>query len=159
MIFVEVLTWVLRIFGALYLVGGLIGARQFWFWARITPDMNRLGQAMRDFSAELGETNDAAEKLIEPDTGRPWWLFVGAVILALAGAAMMLAHWLAVPLLAAIIVHQMLYFVRQRRREVRAESPAQAAEARVDQRTINGFFAALILAVLASWLYAQGALG
>jgi hypothetical protein len=61
-------------------------------------------------------------------------------------------------LLSLIIVHQLLYFVRQRRRELAAASPEQALEARPDNATINGFFAALVMAVMAAWLYHQGAL-
>jgi hypothetical protein len=157
-IFIEIATWVLRIFGVLYLIGGLFMARQMWFWARITPSMAKFGEAVRSFNAEFGEDAEAAEELAESDRNRPWWLFVGALITAAAGLAMMLAHWLAVPLLAAIIVHQLIYFVRQRRRELAAKTPDAAAEARVDNATVNGFFAALVMAVLAAWLYHAGAL-
>lgn len=158
MIFIDAATWVLRIFGALYLIGGLWMARQMWFWARISPSMSEFGEAARQFSEEFGENNDAARDLAESDNARPWWLFAGAVITAAAGAAMLLAHRLAVPLLAAIIIHQLLYFVRQRRRELAAKTPDAAAEARVETATVNGFFAALIMAVLAAWLYHEGAL-
>ncbi len=156
--FIDVLVWVLRGFGALYLVFGLWMARQMWFWARMSPDMARLGQALSELSADFGEENQAAADLSETDRARPWWLFVGAALTAAAGAAMLLAHRLAVVLLAAIVVHQLFYFVRQRRRELAARTAAAAAAARIEVSTVNGFFALLVIAVLASWLYAQGAL-
>lgn len=154
----DVLVVLLRVFGALYLVGGLVGVRQAWFWARIGPSMNKLGRALQQFSAEAGAENTEAQALAEDDSARHWWVFAGMVLVVAAGAAMLLAHAAAVALLAAIIVHQLLYFVRQRRRELRAKTLQAAAEARIERATINGFFAALVLAVLAAWLYREGAL-
>ena len=61
-------------------------------------------------------------------------------------------------LLAAIIIHQLMYFIRQHRRERAAVSAEAKHEARVNRRTINGFYSALIMAVLAAWLYHQDAL-
>lgn len=158
MSFLEGLVWVLRVFGALYVVAGLFMARQMWFWARISPDMARLGEIAQELSADVGEKNEAARDLAETDRGRPWWLFVGALLMAVAGAAMVVGHRIAVVLLAAIIVHQLFYFVRQRRRELGARTPAAAAEARVERSTINGFFMLLLVTVLAAWLYYEGAL-
>jgi hypothetical protein len=155
-ILVETLTWVLRGFGLLYIVGGLIGARQSWFGAQITPSMNKLMRVTEEFSAET--EGRAPRPIAEEDRGRPWWLFTGSLLLIAAGAAMLLAHALAVLLLALIIVHQLFYFVRQRRRELAAASPEQALDARPNRATINGFFAALLMAVIAAWLYHEGAL-
>lgn len=151
MIAAEILVWLLRLFGVLYLLGGLWGARLFWFWARLGPQLNQLSQM-----AEEAPDRDAPP--IEPDNARNWWLFAGALLMAAAGAAMSLAHALAVPLLAAVIVHQLLYFIRQRRRELAASSAVEAAEARPARATINGFFSGLVMAVLAAWLYSVGAL-
>jgi hypothetical protein len=155
-ILVETLTWVLRGFGLLYLIGGFVGARQAWFWARITPSMNKFMRVAEDFKAEV--EGREPKPVTEEDRARPWWLFTGALLLMAAGAAMLIGHALSVPLLAAIIVYQLLYFVRQRRRELAATSPGEASEARPDSATINGFFAALPMAVVAAWLYHEGAL-
>lgn len=152
----DILIWVLRAFGALYLVGGIFLIRMTWFWARLGPDMDRLAKTIEEFSAEV--EGRAPKPPEDEDRGREWWLFAGAVTTALAGAAMLIGHRLAVPALALIIVHQLLYFIRQRRRELRAATPEAAAEARPTPQTINGFFSALLMAVLAAWLYAQGAL-
>lgn len=156
MILVESLTWVLRGFGLLYLVGGFIGARQSWFWARITPSMNKFMRVAEDFTADV--EGREPKRVAEEDRGRPWWMFVGCLLLVAAGAAMLFAHSLSVLFLALIIVHQLLYFVRQRGRELAAKTPEQALEARPNSATINGFFAALLMAVMAAWLHHEGAL-
>lgn len=152
----DILVWVLRGFGALYLVGGVMLMRTAWFWARLEPDMDRLLQTIEEFSAENEGRAPKVEE--ESDRGRQWWIFAGAVLTALAGAAMLIGHRLAVVALAVVIAHQLVYFVRQRRRELRAKTPEAALEARPTPQTINGFFSALLMAVLAAWLYAQGAL-
>lgn len=157
MIVVDVLTWCLRLMGVGYFVGGVWMARQMWFWAQITPSMNKLTQTIEAFNAETEGRAPRAAPLDE-DPNRNWWLFAGAVITALAGLAMIFAHRLAVPLIAAIIVHQMLYFIRQRRRERAAISAEAKHEARVNRATINGFYGALVMAVLAAWLYWMDAL-
>jgi hypothetical protein len=141
--------WILRAAGALYLVGGLWGARQAWFWARMDGDMARLARLVG--GAEAQDPADA-------DAARHWWLFVGSLMTAAAGAAMLFAHRAAVPLLAAIIIHQLLYFTRQRRRERAARSAASAEEARPARATINAFYGALLMVVLAAWLSSVGAL-
>lgn len=153
------LVWVLRLFGALYLVGGLIMARQMWFWARITPTMDKFIRTADAFNAEFGEGQSTPpERKLDEDHGRPWWLFAGGLLTTAAGAAMLLAHASAPIFLALIIVHQLLYFVRQRRRELAASNADSADEARPNRATINGFFAALLMAVLSAWLGYEGAL-
>ncbi|MGE0596918.1 MAG: hypothetical protein AB7P07_11150 [Hyphomonadaceae bacterium] len=154
MIAAELLVWVLRFFGALYLVGGLWGARQFWFWARMGPSLNELSR----IADGLGEPGATPQKPIEPDNARNWWLLLGALLTAASGAAMLLAHALSVPLLSAVIVHQLFYFIRQRRRELAAATAEDAEEARPAPATVNGFFSGLVMAVLAAWLYSAGAL-
>jgi hypothetical protein len=52
-IVVDVLTWVLRLMGVGYFVGGVWMARQMWFWAQITPSMNKLTQTIEEFKAEV----------------------------------------------------------------------------------------------------------
>lgn len=152
----DVLVWVLRIFGALYLLGGLYVARQMWFWGRIGPSMNKLAQVTEDFRAET-EGRAPRHQQIE-DTGRNWWIFSGALALAVAGASMIMAHRSAPWLLALVVVHQLFYFIRQRRRELAARTPEAAAEVRPQRSTINGFFAGLVMMVMAAWLGYAGAL-
>jgi hypothetical protein len=154
----DVLVWVLRLVGALYVFAGLFAARQVWFWARLSPDIRRLAQTLEQFSAEMGERNQPAQELAREDAGRPWWIFTGLCIVIAAGVAMMFAHRLAVPLLAGAVGHQMVYLVRQRRRELRAATPAEAADARAEPSTVNAFFLLLTMTVLAAWLYYEGAL-
>lgn len=152
----DVLVWVLRGFGVLYLVGGVLGARQAWIWARLEPDLDRVMRALQSFDAT--DDKSLTDNLAEEDRGRQWWLLAGCVMLIPTGVAMLLAHSAAVPLLAFIIVQQLFYFARQRRRELRAPNQASAEDARVERSTINGFYSALAIAVMAAWLYGRGAL-
>jgi len=138
------LAWVLRVMGVLYLVGGLWGARSAYLWARIEAGVGAL------------ETRPASQSAFDP--GRYWWVFAGALITAAAGAAMALAVRAALWLLALTVVHQLFYFLRQRRRERAAASRDIAADARPAPATIRGYFSSLVMLVLAAWLYAEGAL-
>jgi hypothetical protein len=152
----EVLIWLLRAGGALYLVGGVWMARQMWFWARLGPTMDAFYAAAESLQAER---EGRAEAPIEKDdTRRSWWLFAGAALTALAGLTMLLGHRLAPFLLALLIAQQLLYFIRQRRRELSATSEDIRAEERPNRATINGFYGALAMGVLAAWLEWQGAL-
>lgn len=155
---IDILVWVLRGFGALYLVGGVLGVRQAWFWARMSPDLDRMTRLLQSFDLKGDEQAFPEEELVQEDRGRHWWLLSGCVLLIVAGAAMVAAHRLAVLLLSLIIVQQLFYFARQRRRERRAPNRATAEDARVEPSTINGFYVALIVTVFAAWLYWQGAL-
>lgn len=154
----DVLIWVLRAFGALYLIGGLFLARQMWFWARIGPSMNELSRTIAAFQAEMEPEKPKPAPAVTDDVSRSWWLFAGGLITAAAGAAMLIGHRAAIALLALLVAQQMLYFIRQRRVELRAATRDDAEEARPTQATINGFATALLLAVLAAWLGWQGAL-
>lgn len=143
--------WVLRGFGALWVLGALFGLRQAWFGSKIDKAIEKLEQ----MAAEFGEAPPAREP---EDRGREAWMIAGLVLLFAAGVAMALAHRLAVPLLAALIVQQLGYFIRQRRRELKAETAEEAAQARPERTTVNGFFTSLIMATLAAWLFHEGKL-
>lgn len=152
----SVLIWVLRLAGAAYLVGGVWMARQMWFWARISPTMDAFYAAAETLQAE---SEGRAEQPVEKDdSGRSWWLFAGAVMTALAGLAMLLGHQLAPLMLSLLIAQQLLYFIRQRRRELTAITEEGRIEARPNSGTIQGFYGALVMAVLAAWLGWEGAL-
>lgn len=153
---VEIATWALRVIGAAYFLGGLFGMRQAFFMLRAEPMMDELLDTLDAYSAE-NEGRPAPEARVT-DSGRMWWLFSGAFVLTLAGGAMMAAHRSAAVLLAFVLVHQMLYFVRQRRRELAAPNEDQASEARPAQATINGFLACIPVVLLAAWLFHRGAL-
>lgn len=151
-----VLVWVLRLFGALYLVGGVWMARQMWFWVRMGDTIDAFYAAAESIQAETeGRAPGPVEK---DDIGRSWWLLIGAVLTALCGLAMLLGHRLAPLLLSLLIAQQLLYFIRQRRRELRAVTADAKAEERPSETTVNGFYGALVMAVLAGWLGWQGAL-
>jgi hypothetical protein len=138
--------WILRGFGALWIFGALFGLRQLWFGSKIDQAIEKLEQMAREF----GETPPPREP---EDKGREAWMIAGLVLLFAAGVAMVLAHRLAVPLLATLIIQQLGYFIRQRRRELRAKTPEEAAEARPERTTVNGFITSLLMATLAAWLF------
>jgi hypothetical protein len=141
----------LRIVGVLWIVGGGFLLHQLWLNSKLDPMIEQLELMAREMGAPPG-----AEK-IDVDNNRERWMAVGAVALILAGIAMGLGHHAAVWLLAVVIVHQLLYFIRQRRRELRASSQDAYTE-RPSRETINAFFFSLIMAVLAGWLSWRGAL-
>jgi hypothetical protein len=154
----DILVWVLRAFGVLYIVGGVLGARQAWFWARIEPDLDRVTRILQSYDPKGDEDSLQDENIAQEDRGRQWWLLAGCVMLIPTGIAMLVSHQVAVLLLSLTIVHQLFYFARQRRRELKAPNVATAEDARVERSTINGFYALLIVTVLAAWLFWQGAL-
>lgn len=153
---VELASWVLRGFGVLYVVGGVFGVRAFWLSGRHEAELDFMLDSLDALNAE-NEGAPAPPKR-ETDLGRQYWLLAGSLLLIPAGVAMALAHSWAVPLLAAIIVQQLFYFIRQRRRELAAQWPEHAEEARPTRATVNGFYSCLGLTVLAAWLYWRGAL-
>jgi hypothetical protein len=153
--FVEIGEWVLRAFGVLYCLGGVFGARQAWMMLQLEPQMDQLLDVLDTYSAGEGAPPAPAR---ETDRGRQMWLLAGALFLIPTGILMVMANAWAIACLAIVIVHQMLYFVRQRRQELRAKTAEHADEARPAPATINGFFGALVLTVLAAWLGAEGAL-
>lgn len=142
---------ILRIVGVLWIVGGGFLLHQLWLNSRLDPMIETLDRMAR----EMGAPDSG--KPLDIDNGRERWMAAGAVILILAGLAMGLGHRASIVLLAALIVQQLLYFLRQRRRELRA-SPAEAFAERPSRETVNAFFFSLIIAVLAAWLYWRGAL-
>lgn len=152
----EIGLWVLRAVGALYLAGGLIGMRQAIFAIRAEPMMDSMLDVLdRMRSAQEGRPAPAQRVT---DTGRNWWLLAGAALLTLAAAAMIAGHVSALWLLVALVLQQMLYFVRQQRRALSAANDEHAREIRPQRATVNGFYGSLGATVLAAWLYGAGAL-
>jgi hypothetical protein len=141
--------WILRGFGALWIVGGVFLMRQLY----MNTQLDGMIAQLEKMAGEDGKPSDELD-----DKGRERWLFAGGVLTIAAGAAMAFAHRLAVPLLAALIIQQLLYFIRQRRRELAAQTESGAEGERPSQQTINGFFTSLLIATLAAWLYSEGKL-
>jgi hypothetical protein len=147
-----VILWLMRLLGALWLGGSLFLLRQLWFNAKLDPMID----ALEKMAAEMGAPPDDAK--IDVDNGRERWLAAGAVLTLATGAAMVVGSRFAAPLAAALIVQQLLYFVRQRRRELRALNAAAAAQERPSRAAVNGFYTTLLGAVLAAWLLWRGLL-
>ena len=152
MTFADIAVWILRAFGVLWTVGALALLRQLYFNSKLDPMI----EALDRMSAESGGEERAPP---EPDDkGREHWMLAGALLTLAAGVAMIIAHRVAVAILAALIIQQVLYFIRQRRRELIARTPAQAEHERPTKETVNGFYTSLGMAALAAWLYGAGAL-
>lgn len=144
----------LRAFGLLYLVGGLFAVRQMWQLRTFEVGLEALHRQAQAFWQE----GDAPLAPSSADVGRMNWLIAGGVLTALSGAAMLAASRFAVPLLAALVVHQLLYFARQRRRELSAPNAEAAADAQPERSTRNAAFVAFAIAVVSAWLLASGKL-
>jgi MFS family permease len=149
----EIGVWVLRVFGALYLFGAFVLVRAI----RMDALLDKALASLEGMNAEL-DGEEPAAKPIADDRGRRLWMYAGALLTALSGLAMVLAHSVAVWLLAALVLQQMGYFIRQRLRERAATSPQEAEDARPTRETQNAFVGSLGLLVLAGWLQANGAL-
>jgi hypothetical protein len=151
----DIAVWILRGFGVLWVVGGIFALRQVWIGMQVGGMIETLDKMTDEFA----DPGAPPKREREPeDKGRDHWLMAGSVLLIICGAAMAVGHRVAVPLLLALIIQQMSYFVRQRRRELAAKTEEGAAEARPTRQTVNGFFTSLVMATLAAWLYYEGKL-
>lgn len=147
----EIGVWVLRIFGALYLFGAFMLVRALRMDSFLDQALSKLESMNAEFGGE-------APKPDSEDRGRRLWMYAGAALTGLSGAAMLIAHGWAVWLLAALVLQQMGYFIRQQRRERAAKNAEDAEDARPTPATQNAFIGSLGLLVLAGWLQANGAL-
>jgi len=154
----EGLVWVLRVFGVMYVVGAVFIVRQLRMDAFLDRAIAQIETMTDEIAADLEQKAPTRSLLPADDPGRRAWLMGGAALTFLAGVAMAIGHRVAVPLMALLVVQQLAYFIRQRRRELRAATPAEAAEARPTNATRNGLYWCLALTVLAAWLGGQGAL-
>jgi Na+-transporting methylmalonyl-CoA/oxaloacetate decarboxylase gamma subunit len=154
--FLDLAVWLLRAIGLFYLIGGFVALRQAWFMHRSEPMLDNLLDALDALQADHDGAPPSEKR--ETDRGRALWLIAGALVLIAAGAAMVFAHSVCLALLTLLVVQQMLYFVRQRRMELKAPNAEIAEEARPTAATTNAFFGALAVTVFAAWLYWMSAL-
>ena len=152
MTFADIAVWILRAFGVLWTIGALFLLRQLYFNSKLDPMIDALEKMTAEFSGDEGAPPEPDDK------GREHWMLAGALLTLASGVAMLIAHRAAVPILAALIIQQVLYFIRQRRRELVAKTAAQAEHERPTKETVNGFYTSLGMAALAAWLYSEGAL-
>lgn len=144
-----------RAFGLVYVLGGAFGAVLMW---RMRQKERRQLELQR--VADLTDLRDPERfGYFDVDVRRRSWLLITNGLTLLAGAAMALASWLAVPLLATLVLQQGLYFLRQRGMVRAAKSPEEAAEARPDRSAAKAAWFSLVLAGLSVWLLAIGKLG
>jgi Na+-transporting methylmalonyl-CoA/oxaloacetate decarboxylase gamma subunit len=148
----DILVWVLRAFGALYIFGAVMLFRHLRVYALVDDATQRIEMMTREFEGEETPPPDHADK------SRNGWLAAGGVLTAIAGLAMVFALRISLVLLILVVIHQIAYFIRQRHVEMNAKTPEDALEARPTQATRNGFYTCLGLLVLAAYLEWKGAL-
>jgi hypothetical protein len=149
----------LRAMGAVWVVGAIFLLRQLWINSKLDPMIAALEKAAEDLREQAGEPPvEPKKKQPLVDNARERWLVVGALMTIVSGVAMAAGHRSAMFLLAATILHQLLYFVRQFRREKAAPDEVSAVQERPSTETVNGFYATIILTMLTAWLYYRGAL-
>lgn len=146
---------VLRVFGAIYAVATVFLLRHLRTSAFMDKAVDEIERIAADLAREAGES---APPPAPADTGRTTWLAVGGVLLFAAGVTMAFGLRLSVVALGLLALHQLAYFVRQRRRELAAATPQEAEDERPTQATRNGFVFGLLFFVLAGWLESRGAL-
>jgi hypothetical protein len=138
-IFVITLQWLLRLFGAFWIVGGILtfrAARQSSF---IDTVLEAISQTKED-------------RLLSR------FLWLSAVLTTLSGVALVLASpWVFAPL-TLLILSQILYFRLQSQRFQRAQTEEEREEARVKPATVNAFKVCWGVAALAGLGWYVGAL-
>lgn len=149
----QALVWVLRGFGALYIVGAVLLFRHLRVYALVDDATKRIEMMTREIDGE--ENPEPADAF---DKERNGWLAAGGVLTAVAGIAMIFALQISLVILVLLVIQQLGYFIRQRMRELAAKSPEEAEDARPSTATRNGFYTCLALTVLAAWLGWKGAL-
>jgi uncharacterized membrane protein YphA (DoxX/SURF4 family) len=146
---------VLRLFGVIYAVAAVFLLNQLRTHVFMDRAISELDRMSEELAAESGAPAGASTP---NDSGRTWWMVAGGVLLLAAGVAMALGLRVSVIALGALVVQQLAYFVRQRRRELAARSDEEAEDERPAQSTRNGFLFCLVLFVLAAWLERSGVL-
>ncbi len=147
--------WALQAFGIAYLLGAVAAA----YIATLSPAMIAQQRPARPGEARAKALDPRLFALpgAEDETRRGWRL-ANALMYMFAGAAMAARDEAAAPILAALIVQQTFYLVRQRQAELAvARADAQAKE-RPSRLTVRLFVVTTFLALLAAWLAGAGAL-
>lgn len=144
----------LRAMGAVWVVGAVFLLRQLWVNSKLDPMIATLEK----IANEMREEEGPPPPKLDVDNDRERWLLFGAVMTLVCGVTMALGLRIALALLSASIIHQLLYFYRQSRRERDAPDAATALMERPSTETTNAFYATIIMTMLAAWLYYRGAL-
>ncbi|MBW8310995.1 MAG: hypothetical protein K0M64_03070 [Rhizobium sp.] len=130
------LEWILRGFGAAWIVGSALAFHK----AREAALIDRM----------LGALSGTPE---DPLVTR--FLFVGSVLTLLSGVGLVLATaWALVPL-GLLVLSQLVYFALVRRKRARAHTEEQREEARVQPATFRAFRLSLLVTFatgVAAWL-------
>ena len=151
-----ILVWALRLFGVLWIVGGIFTIHQARTSAFLDRAIGTLEEAADRFAD--GDDHDSLEPDSTLDVARSYLLLTGGVLTLASGAAMVITRpWMLVPL-TLLIVHQGLYALRQHRRVKRAQSEDEAEEAAMSPQARNGAVTAVVVWLVAMSLVSTGSL-
>jgi Flp pilus assembly protein TadB len=151
------LEWIVRIAGALWLVGAFMLFRQIRAEMALDSMTSRLEPMARDPSAQPpapARSHDPTEAWIgRDDSARRGWIAAQAVVLAATALAMLMLHPFAAWMVALLVLGQGAYFFWREHVARRAPTPEAAAHARPSQSTVNAGWVSLAVAILV-WLAA-----
>lgn len=134
--------------GFAYLIGAVAAA----YIATLTPAPAAPSRG-RNGQARVGTIDVRSLALPgSEDEGRRGWRLANALMYMFAGAAMSARDEAAAPILAALIVQQTFYLLRQRAAELNAARPESQAKERPSRLTVRLFVVTAVCAVLSAWL-------
>ena len=134
---------ILRLFGLLWIIGGIIVIKN----ARFSSLIDR---AFLHIESGFDATDNPVI-----DLGRDHWLLVGGVLTFISGAALVAASFLVLVPLTFMVFHQGLYVIRQSQKVETASSEDEAAEAAISKSSRNGAITALAIWIIAMFLYTK----
>lgn len=145
------LEWIIRIAGALWLVGAFMLFRQIRAEMALDSMTEKLERMARDLDADMPPPSDAW--IDRDDRARRGWIAAQAVVLAATSLAMILLHPFASGMVALLVLGQGAYFLWREHAARRAPTPEAAAHARPSQSTVNAGWVSFAVAILV-WLAA-----
>ena len=138
-IFVLILHWLLRLFGAFWIFGGFFVFQE----ARQAVFIDNVLEAL---------TQEREDRLVSR------FLLLGSILTILSGACLVLdSRWVFLPL-SLLILSQMVYFALQRQRYQQAQTAEEREAALVSPETVNAFKVCWGVALAAGLGWAIGAL-
>jgi ABC-type nickel/cobalt efflux system permease component RcnA len=148
------LEWVIRIAGALWLIGAFMLFRQIRAEMALDSMAEKLERTARELGADAPAAIDAADAWRDrDDRARRGWIAAQAVVLAATSLAMILLHPFASGMIALLVLGQGAYFLWREHIARRAPTPEAAIHARPSQSTVNAGWVSFAVAVLV-WLAA-----
>jgi hypothetical protein len=154
------LEWIVRLAGALWLIGAFMLFRQIRAEMALDSLTTKLERRAREVEAEAGETPippptpDPSNAWTDrDDAARRGWIAAQAVVLAATAIAMLILHPFAAWMVALLVLGQGVYFLWREHTARHAPNPDAAEHARPSTSTVNAGWVSLAVAILV-WLAA-----